>query len=195
MATRTKHYKRPGADNPPELDEYDIVQFAGGTRLEPQPDFWGAPDPANERCERADSNCDKYCHNSSTGESIVCRVYGGSLPTWKEMIGRLPLPYEDETDYNFSTLPNFLVPCLEGMNTQDPFSIPGEMAGASWHSPHGRTHAFTGGTSGESPASPNDPIFFGIHAMIDYLWYQHQVGNDFQDPWFARHPELLDLEL
>jgi hypothetical protein len=195
VATRTKHYKLPGADNPPSIDDYDVVEFAGGTRLDPLPSFFGVPDQANSRCERTDTNCDTFYHNASTDETIVCHVSGGSLPTWTEMQGCLNLPYEDDVNYNFTTLPNFMVPCLEGMNSGDPFSLPGEMAGASWHSPHGRTHAFTGGTSGESPASPNDPIFFGIHAMIDYLWFQNQLSNDFMDPWFEGHPELLDMEL
>lgn len=195
METRSKHYKLAGADNPPTIDTYDVVKFAGGTRLEPQPDFYGTPDPANSRCERTDSSCDKYYHNHTTGESIVCRVYGGSLPTWKEMQACLSLPFEDDVNYNFTTLPNFLVPCLEGMNSKDEFSLPGEMAGASWHSPHGKTHAFTGGTSGESPASANDPIFFGIHRIMDYLWYQNQVVNGFQDDWFDKHPELLEVQL
>jgi len=73
---RSKHYKLASADNPPTIDTYDVVKFAGGTRLEPQPDFYGTPDPANSRCERTDSSCDKYYHNHTTGESIVCRVYG-----------------------------------------------------------------------------------------------------------------------
>jgi len=70
------------------------------------------------------------------------------------------------------------------MNSQDEFSVAGEMAGASWHSPHGKTHAFTG-----------DPIFFGLHRIMDYLRYQNQVVNGFQDDWFDKRPELREVQL
>jgi hypothetical protein len=193
--TRSKHFKLAGADNPPNIDSYDVVQFAGGTRLDPLPDFYGTPDPANIRCDREDINCEKYFTSMSTNETIICHNYGGKLPTWQEMRGCELLPFEDDVNYNFSTLPKFMSACLEGMNSADPFSLPGELVGASWHSPHGKTHAYTGGTSGESPASPNDPIFFGIHATIDYLWFQSQLRNDFMDPWFQKHPEMLDMQL
>merc|ERR1711998_789894 len=47
VATRTKHFKLPGADNPESIDSYDIIQFAGGSRLDPLPDFYGKPDASN----------------------------------------------------------------------------------------------------------------------------------------------------
>lgn len=48
---------------------------------------------------------------------------------------------------------------------------------------HGAAHIWVGGTAGNVAASPNDPIFWMLHANVDRIWAEWQIngrwGSDF----------------
>lgn len=62
---------------------------------------------------------------------------------------------------------------LEGFDNDDTVPI----CVAAGCAMHGRAHVFIGGDVQASTASPNDPVFFLLHAEVDRLWAAWQENN------------------
>ncbi len=70
---------------------------------------------------------------------------------------------------------------------------------------HNMVHVWVGGTMGDIPTAPADPLFWMHHAEVDRLWHVWQQDHPNQDPnlsgadavldpWPERAEEVLDIE-
>jgi hypothetical protein len=122
------------------------------------------------------TNEQKPCATIASWEANgQCHSYAQKLPTraYEDECVRTWRPYS-VAPHNFSVTPDRdWRACMEGMEPSDHYSSAIEgLAGASLRR-HGQAHTWMGG-SVATPTSPNDPIFFMIHANVDRLFTRYQ---------------------
>merc|ERR1711998_549522 len=161
------------------------------------------PSRANRNCSWTDLDCIREYHGNGT--RLSCKHFAVRLPikadqdrcldallpyTWDHLGHNESDPWATSNDYYAPIKHNFR-PCLEGINSSDPYARGFERLGASLQPPHGATHTFRGGTLA-TPTSPNDPVFFHLHWNIHRLWAHYR--NRSSNKWFLEGPGKAHLD-
>lgn len=79
---------------------------------------------------------------------------------------------------NFEEFASFRIPFPAGVPTAADQQTHAGTQGRLEQPTHNSVHTNVGGLMGSTSSSPNDPIFYTHHAMLDYLWTQwNEAGN------------------